>query len=108
MASYVIVNTKIGKWLTFYPWGEVTTKSEAMRIAKDFNEDEKVSYYKAMPEMEYYRTYEPEMYAFVIACEKKEAAAKAKRKRDREAKKALEEQKLAAAKAWWADDRNFA
>lgn len=104
MARYVVVNTKRGKYVTFYPVGEVMTKGDAVEQAAHLNEKEETTTFKVMPEMEYYRTYEPDTLQMIERYE----AKKAQRKLDREAKKAAEAKKLAVAKAWWADDRNFA
>jgi GTP-binding protein len=38
----------------------------AVEIAKEYNEREGVNFYKAMPEMEYYRTYEPRIYKWLL------------------------------------------
>ncbi len=100
MANYVIVNTKIGKWLTFYPWGEVTTKAEAVEIAKEYNEREGVNYFQAMPEMEYYRTYDPKLFNLLKKFKEEEAKAKAERARIRASRKAFKEKQEAKKSKW--------
>lgn len=107
MANYVVVNTEIGKYVTFYPIGEVMDKGRAVENAAMLNSDENSNIYKIMPEMEYYRTYDRKTYDWIIAFNEQQAQEKAQRKIARAAKKAAEEKKLAAAKAYWADDRNF-
>lgn len=107
MANYVVVDLREGKYVTFYPIGEVMDKGRAVENAAWLNKREGADTHKIMPEMEYYRTYDQDTYNWIIAFQKKEEQEKAQRKLARAAKKAAEEKKLAAAKAWWADDRNF-
>ena len=108
MANYVVVDTQAGKYVTFYPIGEVMDKGRAIENAAYLNKEENTNIYKIMPEMEYYRVYDLKTYNWIIAFQKQQEQEKAQRKLDRAAKKVAEEKKLAAAKAYWADDRNFA
>lgn len=104
MANYVVVDLRVGRYVTFYPVGEIMSKADAVRQVVWLNEREGESTHKIMPEMEYYRTYQQSTWDWIQ--HRKEE--KAQRKLARAAKKAAEEKKLAAAKAYWADNRNFA
>ena len=84
----------------FYPWGEVTTKAEAVEIAKEYNEREGVNFYKAMPEMEYYRTYEPRIYKWLLTEKERAAERKAERARIRASRKTFKEKQEAKKSNW--------
>ena len=108
MASYVVVNTTTGHAVI---WGRseiLGSRKEAIECAQEINQEKKTNVYEPMLEMEWYRVYMPSTHQFILDSEKRRAEEKVQRQLARAAKKAAEEKKLAAAKAYWANDRNFA
>ena len=106
--AYVVVDTVDGRATVWGATEIIRSRKEASALADQLNKEENTNVYKAMQEMEWYRVYQPDTYQFVIDNEKRIAEEKAQRQAARAAKKVAEEKKLAAAKAYWADDRNFA
>ena len=105
--AYVVVDTVTGNATVWGTTEIIRSRKEANALADQINNEENTNVYAAMQEMEWYRIYQPENYQFVIASEKRIAEEKAQRLVARAAKKTAEEKKMAAAKSYWADDRNF-
>lgn len=91
-------------------WGRnevLRSRKEANDCAAQANSEEGSKVYSVMEEMEWYRVYHFATYNMIVEHDAKKVADKAQRKLDRAAKKVAEAKKLAASKAYWADDRNF-
>lgn len=105
--GYVVVDSE-GNAIV---WGRseiLRSRKEANECADQANSEEGSKVYRVMEEMDWYRVYHSATYLWIVKSREKAAVAKVQRQIERAAKKEAEAKKLAAAKAYWADDRNFA